>query len=651
MKLDFALFDSLLEPCVILNRDRRVVYCNETAGTLFGVSVRKIIRTKMTIENLLEFERTLDGIARIEKIEGPTPVQEVSVKSFAPGIVAKLQITIQPVTLVPSESDTDEKLWILFIRDVTLEERLQDKYKGELEQKEVIISYLKESKKIIEDYSLNLEVKVKERTQEMRELNQTMSALLDSLNQGFFLFDRQGICLSVYSKACEEILETKPVDKHFADVLNLIGEEKNKVQEWVEFLFEGALPFEESILFGPSLRIHSLGRHIELEYYPIYNPERKLVSVVVVASDTTSLLDARKEVEYEKNQAKLVLNILKNKKQINNFIDACKKIIGNLNIEMSKASAFRNQAEVFRGLHTLKGGASSLGIIELSDQCHKAENILAEIKLHEANSLEISEKWEKLGLCIKNIEVVFYRFLEDSAHLIGKSLTSEEVIEIPCSKFIKVIQGGPLIAINSDVQNFLIQEFMMEPVEDYIKVYQENIQNLALELGKKILPLEIINGHIKIFSEHYKNLFNSFVHIFRNAIDHGIETPEKRVELGKTDSGKIRVEFQQINEKLKIIIRDDGGGINPHSIRAKLLKKGREVTHESDEQILQHIFDAGFSTKQVVSNISGRGVGMDAVMQAAKEMGGCAQVYSHINEGTVFIIEVPFIRTIINKVA
>jgi two-component system chemotaxis sensor kinase CheA len=641
MKLDFTIFDTLLEPCVVLNREHQVIYCNETAAVLFGVSLRKIVRSKMTLESLLEFEHPLERLVNIEEVDEPTPVQEVGVKSVATGALGKLQISLQPIEVADGD-----KNWLLYVRDVTLEERLQNKYKGELEQKEVIINDLKESKKIIEDYSLNLERKVKDRTQEMRELNQTMSALLDSLSQGFFLFDRRGICLSVYSKACEEILEGKPVGKHFVDVLNLSGEDKNKVREWVKFLFDGVLPFDESILFGPTNRNHSKGRHIELEYHPIYDTELKLYSVVVVASDTTSLLEAHKEVEYEKNQAKLILNILRNRKQIHSFIEDFKKIIKKLNTEVNKPPRFRDQAEMFRGLHTLKGGSSSLGIIELSEHCHSAENILADIKLYHPNSIEVAEKWETLDAYLSNVEDSFLRFLDDTAQLTGKSLSSEKLLEISYSRFIKVIHAKEPVVIAEDVRAILIEEFVMEPVVEMVKGYQDSIDKLTEDLGKKLLPLEIQNGHIKILPDYYKNLFSSLVHIFRNAIDHGIELPEKRWALGKPEAGKITIEFQQMENQLKITIKDDGGGINPHSIRAKLLKNGKDVSQESDEQVIQHIFDAGFSTKQEVTNISGRGVGLDAVMQAAVAMGGNVRVVSFLNQGTVFNIEVPYIRKI-----
>jgi two-component system chemotaxis sensor kinase CheA len=641
MKLDFNIFETLLEPCVIIDRELQVVYCNETASVLFGVPVRKILRSKCKLNVLVEFTTPLEALLNLEKITSPFPVEELVVKTPANGNNSRIQVSIQPLI-----DEQAESFWILFIRDVTLEERLQNKYKDELEQKESIIIDLKESKKIIEDYSSNLEKKVHDRTQELRELNKTFSAMLDSLNDGFFIFDREGVCLPVYSRACEDILECNPAGRSYLDILDVQYEDRNKVKEWIEFLFEEVLPFEEAVLFGPSSRTHSEGKNIELNYYPIRGTNGKLQGVVVVASDTTSLLEARQEAEHEKTQVKLVLNILRNRKQIHNFIEDCRKIIKNLKTEIEKSPILRNLPEVFRGLHTLKGGAASIGVTALSERCHATENILAELKLHQTESEEFLQKWKRIEYLIRKIEEDFLNFLDNTAQLIGKSLSSERILEIPVSRFYEILNTAMIAVAHNGTREFLIQEFLMEPVVELVKGFQESLTELAIKLRKELLPIEFRNGHIRVLADHYKDLFSTFVHIFRNAIDHGIELPEKRRELGKPQSGKITVEFQQSHERLRVTVTDDGAGINSHGIRSKLIKNGIDVSKETDEQVIQHIFDLGFSTRDQVSTISGRGVGMDAVMQAAIDLGGTVRVSSFLNQGASFIIDVPYIRNV-----
>jgi two-component system chemotaxis sensor kinase CheA len=140
------------------------------------------------------------------------------------------------------------------------------------------------------------------------------------------------------------------------------------------------------------------------------------------------------------------------------------------------------------------------------------------------------------------------------------------------------------------------------------------------------------------------------VHAFRNAVDHGIEFPAAREESGKNPEGLISVSFAKIDQNgspwLEIKIQDDGGGIDPAKIRERLSAKGMDVSQEDDEQIIQHVFDSQFSTKTVVTETSGRGVGMDAILHSAQKLGGKAFVTSQIGKGTCLSVQVPYLQNV-----
>ncbi len=179
MKIQYSLFDTLLEPVFVLNAERKVVYCNETAALVVGLSIRKITKG-LRFDELFEFSEPIESLKRLIHICDATPYKEVTFKT-AQGGEGKVQITLQPIF-----DSMGDKNWIVFVRDVTLEERLQKKYRAELEQKEDVIKALEDAKAQLENYSKNLEKMVEDRTRELSRLNQTMSALLDSLGQGFF---------------------------------------------------------------------------------------------------------------------------------------------------------------------------------------------------------------------------------------------------------------------------------------------------------------------------------------------------------------------------------------------------------------------------------------------------------------------------------
>ncbi|MGZ3797572.1 MAG: PAS domain-containing protein, partial [Pseudobdellovibrionaceae bacterium] len=138
MKTSYSLFDTLLEPTFILNAEGKVVYCNEPAAIICELSVRKISRG-MSFKDLFSFSEPIEGIEQLNNVKDPTPYKEVNFETPA-GQKGKVQITLQ---LLPD--DQSDPHWLVFVRDVTLEERLQKKYRAELEQKEDVILDLKKA--------------------------------------------------------------------------------------------------------------------------------------------------------------------------------------------------------------------------------------------------------------------------------------------------------------------------------------------------------------------------------------------------------------------------------------------------------------------------------------------------------------------------
>ncbi|WP_374030545.1 ATP-binding protein [Bdellovibrio bacteriovorus] len=193
----------------------------------------------------------------------------------------------------------------------------------------------------------------------------------------------------------------------------------------------------------------------------------------------------------------------------------------------------------------------------------------------------------------------------------------------------------------------LLLELAMEPVAGFVEPYNDVMLRVAAQVDKMVSPLKIHNGNLMVIPEIYSGLFSTFVHAFRNAVDHGIEMPDHRVDIGKPAEGQVDVTFSLNHNSqgswLLVQIKDDGGGIDPARIREKLTGKGLDVSAESDQQIIQHIFDSQFSTREHVTDISGRGVGMDAIKVAAEELAGRVWVESTVGQGSTLFVEVPYI--------
>jgi two-component system chemotaxis sensor kinase CheA len=639
--MDAKLFDTLLEPIFILSEDKKIVYCNEAASLICDLSLRKILRSQILFDQLFQFAEPISALSNLAAVSDPTPYQEVAFKTEAEK-TGKIQITFQPFNPIEGVNT-----WIVFFRDVTLEETLQKKYRAELEQKEDVILDLQKAQMELERYSKNLEKMVDERTAEIQKLNQLMTALLDSLGQGFFVFDKSGQCLEVFSKACATVIETKPFGQKIWDVLKLPEKKVSGFQKWMTTIFAEMLPFEDLAPLAPPQFDHSQGHHIQLEYYPLRGPDQKMEGVVVVATDISKLVAAERDAENERAHAKMIITLIQQKRQIVSFLQETESQLSELKSELKKDSSL-DPENLFRCLHTLKGGAAVFSVKPMADQAHHSETLLSQWKSNPS-----AELLQELKESSAAIETHFHHFTAENEQILGsREKLSQRWLELPASKLYQFQNQ-----LSEQLKNQFTRDFLMEPIGDFFQQYQEMSRSVAEIEMKSLAPLSFQNADTPVLPEPYSQLFSTLIHAYRNAIDHGIEFPAVREEKGKPPEGKIETFFHLENSSsssqspwLRIEIKDDGGGVDPIKIRTRLKSKGVSVDQESDQQVLQHLFDSQFSTKEVVTELSGRGVGMDAILMAAQNLGGTAWVESKLGEGTTLKVRVPYFLQIPEKI-
>ena len=206
-----------------------------------------------------------------------------------------------------------------------------------------------------------------------------------------------------------------------------------------------------------------------------------------------------------------------------------------------------------------------------------------------------------------------------------------------------------LKTITGEIQKNVLN-LRLIPVREILQKYPRIVSEYSKIFNKKI-NLTIKGEDIEVDKSILTQLNDILVHIVRNAIDHGIEFIEERRALGKSETGNIVIQAGIENEFFRLIVADDGRGINPAMIKEKVVSKGlmsyEEVNNLNENQIMQLIFLPGFSTKDSVSEISGRGVGLDVVKDTIKKLNGRIEVYSKINKGTIFKIYLPVSLNII----
>lgn len=193
-----------------------------------------------------------------------------------------------------------------------------------------------------------------------------------------------------------------------------------------------------------------------------------------------------------------------------------------------------------------------------------------------------------------------------------------------------------------------VDHIRLVPLKQIFVPLHRLVSSTAQKVNKKI-ELLVEGDDLELDKMIVENLNEPLVHMLRNAVDHGVETPEERQLAGKPPTGTVRLHAYRKGDMAYLSIRDDGRGLNPERIRHKARERGllEEGRPYSDEELFQFIMASGFSTAEQVTDISGRGVGMDAVVTAVKEqLGGEVRVMSELGRGTEFLISIPLDRSV-----
>ena len=205
-----------------------------------------------------------------------------------------------------------------------------------------------------------------------------------------------------------------------------------------------------------------------------------------------------------------------------------------------------------------------------------------------------------------------------------------------------------LSRLSRQLQDLVMQTRLM-PLETVFQRFPRMVRDLAKGLGKQV-EFRVEGAQTELDRAMVEELGDLLVHLLRNAIDHGIEAPEKRVALGKSAAGVVRLAAYSKGNRAVIEISDDGQGIDGTSVLQKALKQGLVSAAEADnlrlEQIYTFLFYPGFSTAQVISNVSGRGVGLDVVRSKVQSLGGEVHVESQLGKGSMFRVNLPLTLSI-----
>ncbi|ULU27384.1 chemotaxis protein CheA [Dyella terrae] len=240
-------------------------------------------------------------------------------------------------------------------------------------------------------------------------------------------------------------------------------------------------------------------------------------------------------------------------------------------------------------------------------------------------------------------------------NLVGELVITQSMLDtfregdIDASRLAILEQGLAQLARHTRELQESVMGIRMLPIASVFNRFPRMVRDISQKLGKQV-KLELIGEQTELDKTVLEKIGDPMVHLVRNAIDHGLETPDKRRASGKGDTGTLTLQASHRGGSIVVEVSDDGAGLNREAIVAKAIQRGLIATGEgmTDEAVADLIFQPGFSTAAVTTDLSGRGVGMDVVRRNVGDLGGTVTIRSTQGKGSVFTITLPLTLAIID---
>ena len=315
-------------------------------------------------------------------------------------------------------------------------------------------------------------------------------------------------------------------------------------------------------------------------------------------------------------------------------------------------------AELFITVHTFKGDFAQIDFVHLPERLHELESQLADWKHRYQDQPELPAA-AMLREWFGKIDLLGW--LEDDIKVLREFLgerfdREDESITIPLERLRELEQYVLHILPDKDALELVtaLKKLQHRPFRELLGMYPETITRLADKAGKSIRPVEIGGGEVLVNPELYSDFTRSLIHVCHNMIDHGIETPETRTLAGKDYWGHIRFEISENDGMIQLKMSNDGAEIDLRAIRTKAMERGICTGDQFDGMSVDDqrmlIVHKGFTTKQSVSQLSGRGMGLSAVLQELENINGTMRINSSA-ECTEFVFNFRRLESVFESIS
>lgn len=463
-----------------------------------------------------------------------------------------------------------------------------------------------------------LEGLVQQRTQALAARNQDLRLVMDNVEQGFLTVDREGVCSEERSRCLDLWFGAPHSEMTLFEYLDQAAPGFGASLEggWEQML-DGVLPLDVALDQLPR-RFEVDSRHFSIALRPIViDPDSEAFDkVLVVISDISATLERTRTEAEERNVITLAGRALKDPGVVQEFLEEMRELIKVLNDPRSSEAGFE------RTLHTLKGSTATFGLAALPDACHALEEQLA-----------MGEP--RIGLSLSSVVVPAQRLDTKMRQVLMGLSNSGTIDERDRQELLAALRSGQDHRCLID----LVQSWDLERVDVRLRRAGEQLQALADRLGKAPINLSIECDAIRSARQSWQPLWTELVHILRNTVDHGLESPAERLRSGKPASTSVLLRARKRGGHMALEVEDHGRGIDWCKVETRALEQGLiERGKYTQQDVRATLFQEGLSTAARVTQVSGRGVGLAAIHNLVTRCGGRIEVESKAAGGSKFTI-------------
>lgn len=511
--------------------------------------------------------------------------------------------------------------------------------------------------------------KIEEASAQVRQKTADMQAMLQNIPQGILTIVDGNKVHPEYSAFLETVFDTTDIAGR--DVMELVFSNTNLGADTLSQIeaIGGAcigedvmnFSFNEHLMVGEIEKTMADGsvKILDLSWSPITDEQDMVIRLMLCVRDVTELRHLAAEANEQKRELEMIGEILAVAPakfaefivSARRFLDENEQIVH----QNPQATAFAI-AKLFRNMHTIKGNGRTYGLLHLANVVHHTEQHYDDLRHQDSGAV-----WnqEELLLQLAQVREIIDRYARINDVTLGRGASAgaggdqvlpgyqRHVLTIDRKHIqesllrlenVNTANLHELVAVRNDVRRTL-RLLGTETIEEVLAPVIDSLPALASDLGKSAPVVQIDDNGYVVHSFASPLLQNVFMHLIRNAMDHGLESGEERLAKGKPEAGTIKLEMGVMEDMFQMALSDDGRGLALHKVRQIAIEKQLISVDQvlTDAEIARLILQPGFSTRSEVTEVSGRGVGMDAVLDfVTREHGKIEIRFMDSEEGAAF---------------